>query len=185
MDYINKYYSDNAKKLRIVVDNILKKFGGLYQKDMDDFYSLANEVFVDALNRHDENKNFDSFLYSCLLKRIKSEITRKNREKRKADRNAYSLDAKIDGDEFCVLEIIPSNDCVERDAIPDNTFSARVQAYLDRLSAAQIRILELSGEGYRPGEIQRILHMNGNEYRDHMLVIYAPENMKYLQSGGI
>lgn len=50
---LNEYYANNARKLRRVVDRILLKFGGLYNKDRDDFYSLANEVFVDAMGRYD------------------------------------------------------------------------------------------------------------------------------------
>ena len=36
------YYQDNAKKLHRLVDKILLKFVGLSDKDLDDFYSLAN-----------------------------------------------------------------------------------------------------------------------------------------------
>ena len=46
---LEDYYSDNARKLHKVVDKILVKFGGLSDKDKDDFYSLANEVFVDVM----------------------------------------------------------------------------------------------------------------------------------------
>lgn len=79
------YYSNNAKKLHNTVDKILLKFGGISGKDVDDFYSLANEVFVDVMRRYDGTQSFDGFLYSCLLNKIKTEITRRNREKRKAD----------------------------------------------------------------------------------------------------
>ena len=71
---LNAYYVDNAKKLHKIVDEILSKFGGLSGKDMDDFYSLANEVFVDVMKRYDPSQSFDNFLYSCLLNRIKTEM---------------------------------------------------------------------------------------------------------------
>lgn len=64
---LNIYYVDNAKKLRRMVDKILLKFGGLSDKDLDDFYSLANEVFVDVIKRYDSSQIFETFLYSCLL----------------------------------------------------------------------------------------------------------------------
>ena len=35
---LDSYYADNAKKLHKVVDRILSKFGGLSNKDTDDFY---------------------------------------------------------------------------------------------------------------------------------------------------
>lgn len=76
---LDSYYADNAKKLHRIVDKILSKFGGLSGKDMDDFYSLANEVFTDVLKRYDHVQSFDAFLYSCLLNKIKTEITRRNR----------------------------------------------------------------------------------------------------------
>ena len=59
---LNEYYDDNAKKLRRIVDKILLKFGGLSDKDLDDFYSLANEVFVEVMRKYDQSQPFDVFL---------------------------------------------------------------------------------------------------------------------------
>ena len=73
------YYTNNAAKLHDMVDKILSKFGGLSDKDMDDFYSLANEVFVDAMRRHRDGLSFDVFLYSCLQNRVKAEMTKRNK----------------------------------------------------------------------------------------------------------
>lgn len=58
---LNIYYENNARKLHEMVKQILFKFGGLSDKDMDDFYSLANEVFVDAMRRYDGKQSFDVF----------------------------------------------------------------------------------------------------------------------------
>lgn len=71
---LEEYYAQNAKKIRNMVDKILSGFGGVTQKDYDDFYSLANEVFVDVLRRYDRKQRFDSFLYSCLSNRIKQKL---------------------------------------------------------------------------------------------------------------
>ena len=65
-ELLEAYYADNAKKLRRLVDKILSKFGGLSDKDRDDFYSLANEVFVDAMRRCEDLEAFDVYLYACL-----------------------------------------------------------------------------------------------------------------------
>ena len=100
---LEDYYSDNARKLHRTVDKILRRFGGLSDKDMDDFYSLANEVFVDAMRRYDNEQSFDGFLYSCLSNKVMTEITRRNREKRKADRLSTSLDAAVGDEEECSL----------------------------------------------------------------------------------
>ena len=53
---LDTYYTDNARKLHRVVDRILSKFGGLNYKDMDDFYSLANEVFADVIRKYDDSQ---------------------------------------------------------------------------------------------------------------------------------
>ncbi|MDE6737702.1 MAG: hypothetical protein K2K07_01220, partial [Lachnospiraceae bacterium] len=107
---LDSYYADNAKKLHKVVDRILSKFGGLSNKDTDDFYSLANEVFAEIMTRYDYEQSFDGFLYSCLVNKIKTEMTRRNREKRKADRMSVSLDGTNENEEECsLLDIIPSD----------------------------------------------------------------------------
>ena len=95
--YMDSYYADNARKLHRTVDKILSRFGGLSHKDTDDFYSLANEVFADILKRYNPEQSFDGFLYSCLSNKIMTEITKRNREKRKADRMCTSLDAADSG----------------------------------------------------------------------------------------
>ena len=95
---LDGYYKDNAQKLRAIVDKLLRDFGGISQKDYDDFYSLANAVFAGALKQYDAARDFDGFLYSCLSNRIKTEITRRNRIKRRADMTAISIDTPIGGE---------------------------------------------------------------------------------------
>ena len=77
-----QYYANNAKELRKIVDNIVKPFGGLSQKDMDDFYSLANEVFWIAVNDFNGVGTFKGFLYFRLKNKIRSFMSQKNRKKR-------------------------------------------------------------------------------------------------------
>ena len=97
-EMIEAYYESNAVRLRSMVERILLKFGKLSEWDLDEFYSLANEVFVDVIGRYDGARSFDAFLYSCLFNRIKTELTRMNREKRRADRLAVPIDTCIDED---------------------------------------------------------------------------------------
>lgn len=72
-----QYYNNNARELRKLVDGILAKFSGWSNKDVDDFYSLANEVFVDVMRKYDNSQSFEVFLYCCLSNRIKTEMTRR------------------------------------------------------------------------------------------------------------
>ena len=181
---LNAYYADNARKLHKTVDKILFKFGGLSDKDMDDFYSLANEVFVDVMRRYDYEQSFDGFLYSCLANKIKTEITRRNREKRKADRRSISLDAVNGNDEErSLLEIIPSDfDTFEEvvKAQEIGQYQDKVELYISKLSNQQINILNLLIDGYQPYEIRQILEISTKEYADDMQIMRSYENVKIL-----
>ena len=134
-EMMEAYYENNAGKLRRMVERILLKFGKLSEWDLDEFYSLANEVFADVIERYDSARSFDAFLYSCLFNRIKTELTRMNREKRRADRLAVSIDTCIDEDENITLgDIIAGDFLIEREVFEkgEEKFSRRTRTYLSR-----------------------------------------------------
>lgn len=183
LDILDTYYADNAKKLHKVVDKIVLKFGGLSSKDTDDFYSLANEVFTDVIKKYDYVQSFDGFLYSCLSNKIMSEITRRNREKRRADRMAVSLDVTKENDEECLLNIIPSDfDTFEEVAKRQECgqYQDKVQQYISRLSNRQVNILNLLVDGYKANEIQQILGISSTEYSEDLKTMRSYENVKIL-----
>lgn len=177
------YYSNNAKKLHNTVDKILLKFGGISDKDVDDFYSLANEVFVDVMKRYDRSQSFDGFLYSCLLNKIKTEITRRNREKRKADRMSISIDAPIGDDENSTIgDMIADDFIIERELFEKNEegYSQRMLQYLSRLSTLQKEVLRLNIMGYLPNEIREELHISEKQYADCYAAIHSYRNVSVL-----
>jgi len=177
------YYSNNAKKLHNTVDRILLKFGGISDKDMDDFYSLANEVFVDVMRRYDGSQSFDGFLYSCLLNKIKTEITRRNLEKRKADRMSISIDTPVGDDENCTIgDIIADDFTIEKKLFEEKEegYSRRMLLYLSRLSNVQKEVLRLNIAGYLPSEIREELHINEKEYIDCYAAIHSYRNVSVL-----
>ena len=182
--YINTYYADNARKLHKVVDKILFKFGGLSNKDMDDFYSLANEVFVQAMRRYDHTQSFDGFLYSCLSNKIMTEITRRNREKRRADRLSISLDSVNQEEEVCsLLDFIASDfDTFEEAAKTQENgqYQDKVQLYISKLSNLQVTILNLLIDGYKPNEVRGLLEISQREYADNMQTMRNYKNIKIL-----
>ncbi len=184
MDHIlNTYYTDNAKKLHNMVDKILSKFGGISDKDMDDFYSLANEVFVDVLKRYDESQSFDGFLYSCLANKIKTEMTRRNRYKRKADRMCISIDMPIgDGENSKIADIIADKFDLESEVFKEkeDIYSHKMLLYLNKLSDVQKEMLRLTIAGYLPGEIREELHMTENQYSDNYAAIHSYRNVSIL-----
>lgn len=177
------YYADNATKLHKVVDSILLKFGGLSNKDLDDFYSLANEVFVDAMMKYDNTQSFDGFLYSCLLNRIKTEMTRRNREKRKADRMSISIDAPIGDDENSTIgDMIAADFSIEKEIFEkdEERYSKRMLLYLSRLSNLQKEVLRLNVAGYLPNEIREELHISEKQYDDCYATIRSYRNVSVL-----
>ena len=177
------YYSNNAKKLHNLVDKILLNFGGLSDKDLDDFYSLANEVFVDVMKRYDGSQSFDSFLYSCLLNKIKTEITKRNREKRKADRMSISIDTPIgDDDHSTIGDMIADDNTIEKELFEKNEegYSKKMLLYLSRLSNLQKEVLRLNAAGYFPNEIREELHISERQYADCYDAIHSYRNVSVL-----
>ena len=179
---INAYYADNARKLHRVVDKILLKFGGLSNKDIDDFYSLANEVFVDAIARYDDSQPFDGFLYTCLSNKIMSEITKRNREKRKADRLSISINAPVGNEDGQTLgDLLTGNYDLESEIFGEiSTITIKLEKYLATLSKRQKKVLELLSYCYRASEIQKILRLTQREYTDAVEGIRSYEKIRIL-----
>lgn len=180
---LNTYYENNAKKLHKMVDKILLRFGGLSNKDLDDFYSLANEVFVDVMRRYDHSQDFDVFLYSCLVNRIKSEMTRRNREKRKADSISISIDTLIGDDENTTVgDMIADDVTIEKELFEqkEEGYSRKILLYLSRLSGLQKEVLRLNIAGYLPNEIKEELHISEKQYLDCFSAIHSYRNVSIL-----
>ena len=199
---LNTYYKNNAKKLHHMVDKLLLQFGGIEDKDRDDFYSLANEVFCDVLDRYDRNQPFETFLYSCLDRKIKTEMTRRNRKKRtikikvkETDINGKtvikekilsdtSIYAPI-GDEsgMTIADTLVDKMNVEKEVLGEKReygYSKKVLLYLNRLSAIQKEVLKLMVIGYSQNEIKTFLHISSKEYMDCVEAIRSPRNISIL-----
>lgn len=179
---INTYYENNAGKLREVVDSVLVKLK-FFDVDNEDFYSLANEIFWDAVKRYDNNRSFDGFLYSCLMNRFKTEMTKRNRLKRQADKNAVSFDAPIDdGGNLSISDTIAGKDTVESRFFGENkeAYSKRMNEYLSRLSVLQKEVLHLISIGFTSNEIIEELHINRKMYEDCYNAIHSYRNIAIL-----
>ncbi len=171
---LEKYYAENAKELRRVVDKILCKFGGITQKDYDDFYSLANEVFVDVIERYNNTQSFEGFLYSCLSNKLKTEITRRNRIKRQSDRNTISLNTPI-GEEggITLAELLVSDFDMERELDERSAcyMEEKIEKYMCSLSNIQRQILKLKISGLHKVEIIKQLKITEKIYNDNFTQI--------------
>ncbi len=179
-EILNAYYADNARKLRMLVDKMLSRFGGWSDQDKDDFYSLANEVFVSVIRKYDNGQPFESFLYTCLLRRIKAEMTRRNRYKRKTDRLSVSIYMPIgEEEEMVVADLLVSDFDMDRE-IFDEEENPKLEQYLTQLTKRQRKVAELLMESYDADEIRQMLCMTKKEYADAMMGIHAYENISVL-----
>lgn len=180
---LNEYYKDNAKKLHKVADKILQKFGGLSDKDYQDFYSLANDVFVDVLKRYDRTRSFDTFLYSCLCNKFKSEITARHRNKRLSNIKCISIDTPIRDSDMTIGDTIPSDYSIENDIFEnEDQYSDEVIQYLNRLSSVQKEVLNCIIIGYTVDEILNKLQITQSQYYDCYNAIYSYKNTQLLRS---
>lgn len=167
---LEEYYADDARKLHRMVDGILSKFGGIYQKDRDDFYSLANEVLAGVCQTYDTTKSFDGYVYSCLSNRIKTEMTRLNREKRKADRMSVSLEMPVGDEENGTIgDMLMSDFDMERELAGRLWFSCdeRMAEYLKKLSGVQRQIVRMKMEDRSASEIRKKLGLSERQYDRH------------------
>lgn len=180
---INAYYVNNASKLHKMVDKILFKLK-FVDVDREDFYSLANEIFVDVIKRYNGKQDFDGFLYSCLTNKFKTEMTRQNRQKRQADKMALSLEEKVGNDDKNVTigELIADKNTVESDFFEEReeTYSKKMSTYLGKLSNLQKEVLRLISIGFMPNEILKELHINQKMYEDCYNAIHSYRNTSIL-----
>lgn len=175
------YFQNNAKKLNNMVDKILFKLH-FVDIDKNDFYSLANEVFMYTVRDYEPSKSFDGFLYSCLYKKFCSEMTRRHREKRKADRMSISIDTPVGEDKSLTLgDTIADDFNVEREVFGEESYkSSKIEKYLDSLTKRQRKVVELLAASYSAGEIQDILHITQKEYTDALVGIHSYNNISLL-----
>lgn len=179
---LDSYYKNNAKKLHTMVDKILFKLK-FYDVDNEDFYSLSNEIFVDVLNRYDGKQDFNGFLYSCLINKFKTEMTRRNRQKRQCDNNSISIDTSIGDDEnFTIGDTIASKTTIEKEFFEEREecYSKEMFRYLGRLSDLQKEVLRLISIGFTPSEILEELHINQKMYEDCYKAIHSYRNISVL-----
>lgn len=166
-EILNSYYENNGEKLHKVVDGILSKFGGISNKDHDDFYSIANEVFAVAMKRYDQEQSFEGFLYSCLCNKIRTEITRRNRNKRKTDRYSISMDTPVGEDQDLRISDFLYSDFnmdLELERLSGYGHNERIEKYLGSLSDMQRQIVEMKMEEVPVSQIKSQLNLSKKEY---------------------
>jgi len=197
---VTSYFQNNAKKLNNMVDKILFKLH-FVDIDKNDFYSLANEVFMYAVRDYDVSQPFDGFLYSCLYKKFCTEMTSRKRNKRcmkvkVTEKNEkgelmeriivlpdISLHTPIGDDENCTIgDIVADDFTIEKELFEkkEEGYSRRMLLYLSRLSNLQKEVLRLNIAGYLPEEIREELHISERQYADCYAAIHSYRNVSVL-----
>ena len=181
-DLVDLYFKNDGKVLYGLIDKVLFKLK--FDVEKSDFYSLGSEIFLDALCRYDETQDFNGFLYSCLINKFKTEMTRRNRQKRQCDNNSISIDTPI-GDEdgnFTIGDTIPSKSTIEKEFFEEREecYSKEMCRYLGRLSELQKEVLRLISIGFMPSEILEELHINQKMYEDCYQAIHSYRNISLL-----
>lgn len=162
---VEEYYANNAAKVRKMVDDIIKRYR-FNITDKDDFYSIANEVFVKILDTYDGKRDFKGYLYSCLENRIKQEQTRRNALKNGGDKLISSLDDTESNEDINPYEVIEGAISAEDEFMEScGEWSSPVIAeYFSKLSPMQMEIAKLKSEGYSFEEIAKKLGITLNRY---------------------
>ena len=181
-DLVDLYFKNDGKVLYGLINKVLFKLK--FDVEKSDFYSLGSEIFLDALCRYDETQDFNGFLYSCLINKFKTEMTRRNRQKRKCDNNSISIDTPI-GDEdgnFTIGDTISSKSTIEKEFFEEREecYSKEMCRYLGRLSELQKEVLRLISIGFMPSEILEELHINQKMYEDCYKAIHSYRNIEIL-----
>ena len=180
-DLVDLYFKNDGNVHYSLIDKVLFKLK--FDVEKSDFYSLGNEIFLDALCRYDETQDFNGFLYSCLINKFKTEMTRRNRQKRQCDNNSISIDTPIGDDEnFTIGDTIASKYTIEKEFFEDReeSYSKEMCRYLGRLSNLQKEVLRLISIGFMPNEILEELHINQKMYEDCYQAIHSYRNISVL-----
>lgn len=197
---VKSYYENNAKKMHEMVDKILLRLH-FVDVDKNDFYSLANEIFMYAVRDFNKLQSFDGFLYSCLYKKFCTEMTSRTREKRCTKKKIeeknvegetiekiviipdLSLYTPIGDDENSTVgEMIADEITIEKELFEkkEDGYSEKMLTYLNRLSTLQKEVLKLDIAGYLPNEIRKELHISEKEYADCYAAIHSYRNVSVL-----
>lgn len=184
---LQPYCENDMRLLKKISKSIFMRFNEpLSKADYDDFYSIANLTLWRAYNSYNSDMgiSFEGFLYSCLQKKFKTELTRRHRQKRILNQFAVSLDVIMGNDEECNLLDFLSSDFDTFEEVAKRQeggqYQDKVQQYISRLSNEQVNILNLLMDGYKVNEICRILEISEKTYEENLKTMRSYENVKIL-----
>lgn len=187
---LEELYANNQSKLRQICNKEMGKFGGLSQKDFDDFYSRAGYELNLAKETYDASKGKSFFDYACGVIRlsVRKEMTDRNRSKRQlfldkkekdkngdiVNRREYISNISIDmpvGDEngVTVGDTLQSDFNIDYVLIENERGleDERLEKFLGNLPKIQRQIVEMKMEDVSVFEIKRRLGLSDRKYNQH------------------
>ena len=199
------YLSDNAAMLKKMCLPMLTRFGGISEMDYDDFISIAAQTVWETTQSYNKSSGiaFDNYLASCILRKIKTEISRRNRQKRTMIievedeytgeiKKEYVRPIVIDfTDEAdinkiaCMPQFICQKDILEEIDLGSNKNevefnSPKLEEYMKTLSKREKKVLKLLALGEKPLEIQIKLRINNKQYNESIKNIRSYERIQIL-----
>ena len=202
-EIIQWLFEDEAKEMKKICNKYMVKFGGISEMDYDDFYSQVGwDVSIASKKyRPIEDKSFKEFIYGVIKLSVCKQMTHRNRGKRqlivekeivdefgnKTTIKEYiptvSLDAPV-GEEggMTVGEMLAHKSTTETDFFEEreDTYSDKMNRYLNKLSSLQKEVLRLISIGFMPSEILEELHINQKMYEDCYQAIHSYRNLSLL-----
>lgn len=184
--YTQTYYKNEGKLLRRIVDSIVTKhFPNIPQFMMDEFHSVANEVFVKCLNDYDESNKatFRTYLYRCLENSIKSRVTHDNRQKRGGEYKIESLNQPIgaaeDWDGRTLEDVVESPTSIEDEVINEICGDREdyVDEYIGTLSRATRDIANMIASGWNREDLRNNWGITNKQYENCIAEMRKPENV--------
>ena len=196
-------FKDEAKEMKKICNKYMVKFGGISGMDYDDFYSQVGWDVSVAINNYKPNseKTFKEFIYGVIKLSVCKQMTHRNRGKRqlivekeivdefgnktiiKEYIPTVSLDAPV-GEEggMTVGEMLAHKSTTEKDFFEEreDTYSDKMNRYLNKLSSLQREVLRLISIGFMPSEILEELHINQKMYEDCYHAIHSYRNISVL-----
>ena len=197
-EVIEDLYANNQNKLRYMCDKEISKFGGVSQKDLDDFYSRIGYELTLARKRYDPSmgKSFMNYVSGVIKHSIWKEMTDRNRMKRQIiiekeeedesgkiiKKKEYVSNISIDVPDENGLTIghtLQSDFDVEKNLIENimGYQDERVEKYLDSLSKTTRQLIEMKMNDIPVSEIKKKLGLTENEYYTHMNSARINENI--------
>ena len=196
-------FANEAKEMRKICNKYMVKFGGISEMDHDDFYSQVGWDVSVAIKNYQPNseKSFKEFIYGVIKLSVCKQMTHRNRGKRqlivekeivdefgnktiiKEYIPTVSLDAPV-GEEgsMTVGEMLAHKSTTETDFFEkrEDTYSDKMNRYLNKLSSLQREVLRLISIGFMPSEILEELHINQKMYEDCYQAIHSYRNISVL-----